>query len=67
MDILPQQDGSMNITISVNGTKASQKVVVKPGYKLYVVEASFGDDNRGFDSSFGDDGFVLVDPHGYLV
>ncbi len=60
-------DGSVNITISVNGTNATQSVVVKPGYKLYVVETSFGDDGGGFDSSRADDGFVLVDPNGYLV
>ena len=63
----PEPDGSMNVTVSINGAAASQSLVVKPGYKLYIVETSFGDDGNGFDSSFVDDGFLLVDPNGYIA
>ena len=32
-----------------------------------VESLEFGDDGFGHDSSFGDDGFVVVDPNGYIV
>ncbi|MDE1874409.1 MAG: hypothetical protein KGI04_04840 [Candidatus Micrarchaeota archaeon] len=62
-----EPDGSMNVTITINASGASQTVTIKPGYKLYVVETSFGDDSGRYDSSFADDGFVIVDPNGYIA
>lgn len=60
-------NGSRSITISLVGTSANQTIILKPGYKLYIVETTFGDDSFGRDSNLGDDGFLLVDPNGYIV
>ena len=60
-------NGSSSVTLTVIGTTAAKNFVLKPGYKLYIVETSFGDDGYHFDSSLGDDGFVVVDPSGYVV
>jgi len=46
---------------------ANQTFIVKPGYKLYFVEKSRGDDVGGVDANFGDDKGVLVDLNGYVV
>ena len=61
------QNGSTSISITLQGTGQSQAITLRPGYKLYVVEASFGDDGYTFDSALGDDGFIMVDPSGYLT
>ncbi|MDE1762259.1 MAG: hypothetical protein KGH59_02390 [Candidatus Micrarchaeota archaeon] len=63
----PLQNGTVEMTISVTGSSANQTVMLPPGYRLYVVETSFGDDGYSYESSYSDDGFVLVDQNGYLV
>lgn len=60
------QNSSIAITVRLDGTSQYQNMILAPGYKLYVVEATLGDDGLNFDSSLGDDGFVIVDPNGYL-
>ncbi len=60
------KNGTANVTIRAIGGQL-QYVLIKPDYKLYVIETTFGDDGRNFDSSYGDDGFVLVDPNGYVA
>ncbi len=60
-------NGSEMVNISLSGTNQQQSIVLKPGYKLYIIETTFGDDGYHFDSSLGDDGFVMVDPNGYVV
>lgn len=60
-------NGSKSITISIMGTTSNTKFVLKQSYKLYIIETSFGDDGYHFDSSLGDDGFVVVDPQGYVA
>ncbi len=60
------QNGSVAVKIAVVGSGQNQTIVLKPGYRLYVVEGSFGDDSIRYDSSFGDDGFVVVDQNGYV-
>ena len=60
-------NGTRKITIELAGTSQSQTVMLKPGYKLYIIEATFGDDGYGFDSSLGDDGFVMVNQTGYVA
>ncbi len=61
------QNGTAILNITLIGTSQYQLLTVKPNYKLYIVETSFGDDSYHFDSSLGDDGFVMVDPNGYVV
>ncbi len=60
-------NSSALISIALLGSAQSQSLTLQPGYRLYIVEATFGDDGYHFDSSLGDDGFVVVDPNGYVV
>lgn len=61
------QNKTTKVTLGIIGTSQFQSMMLKPGYKLYIIETSFGDDAYHFDSSLGDDGFVLVDPNGYIA
>jgi hypothetical protein len=67
MSARPLSNGSENVTLGVAGTSRQGSLVLTPGEKLYVIETSFGDDGPGYDGSFGDDGFVLVNQSGYGV
>ncbi len=60
-------NGTVELSISLDGSSQNSTVMLKPGYKMYIVETAFGDDGYSFDSSLGDDGFVMVDPNGYVV
>ena len=60
-------NGSENITISLDGTSSSKTIMLPSGYKLYIIESSYGDDGFGRDSFLGDDQFVEVDSNGYVV
>lgn len=64
---IAEPDGSVNMTIGVQGGGAPQNITIQQGYKLYIVETAFSDDSSAYDSSFADDGFVLVNPNGYIV
>ncbi len=61
------QNSSTEIKLTLVGTGQSQSILLNPNYKLYIVETTFGDDGYHFDSSLGDDGFVIVDPNGYVA
>lgn len=61
------QNGSVEMNISLAASGQGNRVVLAPGYKMYIIEATFGDDGYGFDSSLGDDGFVVVNSTGYLA
>ncbi len=61
------RNSSSKVTITVTGTSQQQTLVLAPGYRLYLIETTMGDDGFNFDSSFGDDGFVVVDQNGYVV
>ena len=60
------QNGSAMVTLVFIPTSTNQTVILKPGYKLYFIETSMGDDSFGGESSLGDDGYVTVDPNGYV-
>ena len=61
------QNSTAKITLALTGSNQYQSIMLKPNYKLYLIETTFGDDAFNFDSSFGDDGFVVVDPKGYVA
>ncbi len=61
------QNSSTEVKLSLSGTNQYQTLILKPNYKLYIIETTFGDDGYRFDSSLGDDGFVVVDPNGYVA
>lgn len=60
-------NGSTRMTLSVNGTNDNQTVTIGSGYKMYFIETTFGDDTFGHESSLGDDGYIVVNPAGYVV
>jgi hypothetical protein len=60
------QNGSTMITLVLFSTGSNQTIILKPGYKLYFIETSFGDDSFGGESSLGDDGYATVTPNGYV-
>lgn len=62
-----QSNGTVGIGITLISSSSKQALSLKPGYKLYIVETSFGDDSFGGESNLGDDGFVEVSPNGYIV
>ncbi len=63
-----QADGSMQITLnSQNPEYQTQTYNVKPGEKLYFIEAMLGDDSNNEDRNLRDDTAVLVDANGYIV
>ncbi len=61
------QNGTADVKISLIGTNQNQSLVLQPNYKLYIIETTFGDDGFRFDSALSDDGFVVVDPNGYIA
>jgi hypothetical protein len=61
------QNGSAMITLVIVSTGSNQTVILKPGYKLYFIETSMGDDSFGGESSLGDDGYVTVNPNGIVA
>lgn len=61
------QNSTAKITLTLSGSGQGQTIMLKPNYKLYIIETTFGDDGFHFDSSLGDDGFVVVDQNGYLA
>jgi hypothetical protein len=61
------RNSSTEVNVALVGTSQYQSIVLKPGYKLYIVETTFGDDGFRFDSSLSDDGFVVVDSNGYVA
>lgn len=61
------RNSSVEITVTLLGSGQQQSMTLKPGYRLYVVEAAFGDDSFHSDYSLGDDGFVIVDQNGYVA
>jgi hypothetical protein len=63
-------DGSTQITMTAtNPEYKNQQYSVKPGYVLYFIEKSPGDDSasENTDRYLPDDTAVLVDPQGYAV
>ncbi|MFA5106612.1 MAG: hypothetical protein WC506_06665 [Candidatus Micrarchaeia archaeon] len=63
-----QADGSILVNLTVARTGQTSQVSLKPGYSLYIIETSYGDDPQpNGETSFGDDSFVIVDPSGYVV
>jgi hypothetical protein len=61
------QNSSTEVRLALIGTSQYKSLILKPNYELYIIEIAFGDDGYHFDSSLGDDGFVVVDPNGYVV
>ncbi|MDE1856929.1 MAG: hypothetical protein KGH98_02475 [Candidatus Micrarchaeota archaeon] len=66
MNATQLQNSSAKIRLTLTGTSQNQTLVLGPGHKLYIVETTFSDDAFNYDSSLGDDGFIVVDQNGYI-
>lgn len=61
-------DGGMNIALkAINPEYHDQQYHLRPGDKLYFIEANLGDDSGNKEYSLSDDSAVVVDSNGYIV
>jgi hypothetical protein len=61
-----RQPAGLSVTAGVVGQAAAPHVY-PTGARVYVVEASLGDDSGNSDYSLGDDGLVVTDSAGRVV
>jgi hypothetical protein len=61
------QSGGLLVTAGVNGQAAGAPHLYRGGTRVYVVEASMGDDSGASDYNLGDDGLVVTDAQGRIV
>ncbi len=59
--------GGISVAAGVDGRAAAAPHVYRSGAKVYVVEASLGDDSGSSDYNLGDDGLVVTDARGRIV
>jgi hypothetical protein len=59
--------GGLSVIAGVNGQPASPPHLYSGGIRVYVVEASMGDDSGASDYNLGDDGLVVTDAQGRIV
>jgi hypothetical protein len=59
--------GGISVTAGVSGQPAPSPTLYPTGTKVYVVEASLGDDANDTDYNLGDDGLVVTDSSGRIV
>jgi hypothetical protein len=63
-----RRDGAaLAVTAGVNGQPAGPQRLYPGGAKVYVIEASLGDDSGNADYSLGDDGLVVTNGQGRIV
>jgi hypothetical protein len=61
------QAGGLSVSAGVNGQPAGASHLYPGGSRVYVVEASMGDDSGASDYNLGDDGLVVTDAQGRIV
>jgi hypothetical protein len=59
--------GGISVKAGVTGQQAPSAAFYPSGAKVYIVEASLGDDANNTDYSLGDDGLVVTDSGGRIV
>jgi hypothetical protein len=57
----------ISVRAGVNGQPRAAAHVYRDGARVYVVEASPGDEAGHTDYNLGDDGVVVTDAHGRIV
>ena len=62
-----RQGSGISVTAGVNGQPAGAAHFYPLGARVYVVEATVGDDSGNSDYNLGDDGVVVTDAHGRIV
>jgi len=59
--------GGLSVTAGVNGQPAAAPHLYPGGVRVYVVEATMGDDSGASDYNLGDDGLVVTDARGRIL
>jgi hypothetical protein len=60
--------GALQLSIGTVGSgQPPQTSMIRPGDRVYFVEATLGDDSNDQDYNFGDDGVVVTDATGHIV
>ena len=62
-----QQGSALLVTAGANGQGAPTQRTYVGGVRVYVIEASFGDDSGTSDYNLGDDGLVVTDAKGGII
>jgi hypothetical protein len=62
-----RQGTGISVTAGVSGQAPSAPQLYPLGARVYVVEASLGDDSGNSDYNLGDDGIIVTDAHGRIV
>jgi hypothetical protein len=68
LNIEVQHKGSgLSVTAGVNGQPATAPHFYASGARVYVVEASMGDDSGNSDYNLGDDGLIVTNAQGRIL
>ena len=62
-----RQDNGIAVSAGLTGQSAPAPHFYAAGARVYVIEASLGDDSGTSDYSLGDDGLVVTDGQGRIV
>ena len=62
-----QRGGGLAVAASARGQGPPVSHLYPGGVRVYVVEASLGDDSGNLDYSLGDDGVVVTDAQGRII
>jgi hypothetical protein len=62
-----RETSGLSVTAAVNGQKAGAAHSYPKGVRVYVVEATMGDDSGNADYNLGDDGIVVTDAQGRII
>jgi hypothetical protein len=62
-----RQGSGISVTAGVSGQPAPAAHTYPNGARVYVLEASLGDDSGGSDFNLGDDGLVVTDAQGRIA
>jgi hypothetical protein len=62
-----RQGNGISVVAGVNGQAAGTPHFYPTGDRVYVVEASMGDESGNTDYNLGDDGIIVTDAHGRIV
>jgi hypothetical protein len=62
-----QRGGGLAVAAAVRGQGAPASHLYPGGVRVYVVEASMGDDSGNLDYNLGDDGLVVTDAGGRII
>lgn len=62
-----QRAGGLAVTAAARGQGPATSHLYPRGVRVYVVEASMGDDSGNLDYSLGDDGLVVTDAQGRII